>query len=116
MEDCVFCKIGSYELFKDLEYQSDEVVAFDDMAPVAPTHVLIIPRRHIASVEAVQKGDEMILGEMIMAAKEVAAKRGISEDGYKLLIRTGHHGGQEVPHLHLHLIGGAELHEEIRVK
>ena len=111
---CIFCKIAKKEILKDFAYEDSEIVAFPDIHPVAPVHILIIPKRHIESVNELQKEDRELAGNMILAAKGLARKLKISQDGYKLLFRTGKHGGQEVEHLHLHLIGGAKLYEEIR--
>jgi len=90
------------------------VVAFRDIHPIAPVHVLVIPKKHIESVTGISEEDEKLMGRMILAAKEIAEELKISEKGYKLLFRVGRHGGQEVGHIHLHLIGGARLKENIR--
>ena len=111
---CIFCQIVKKEIPKDVVYEDSEIGAFEDIHPVAPVHILIIPKRHIESVNELQKEDRELAGNMILAAKGLARKLKISQDGYKLLFRTGKHGGQEVEHLHLHLIGGAKLYEEIR--
>ncbi len=110
---CVFCKIVKGEIKTPLLYESDKVVAFEDIKPLAPVHILIIPRRHIPSMNEISAEDRELLGEMLQAGVKLARKRGIAENGYKLLIRTGADGGQEVPHIHLHLIGGAPLSEDI---
>lgn len=112
--DCIFCKIAEKKIDTKLRYEDDQIVAFDDIHPMAPVHVLIIPKKHIASINDVTKDDTLLLGNMIMAAKKIAEDLKITEGGYKLLFRTGKHGGQEVDHIHLHLIGGAPLHEDIR--
>lgn len=111
---CIFCKIAKKEIPKEFIYEDDYVVAFCDLHPIAPVHVLIIPKKHIASTNDLDEKDACLAGKLILAAKQIAADLQISEKGYKLLIRTGSDGGQEVPHVHLHLIGGARLHEEIR--
>ncbi len=113
MLDCIFCKIAKGEIKTDFLYESDKVVAFKDLHPLAPIHYLIIPKEHIASMNEMEKEQEPILGEMMLAAVKLAKEAGIDSGGYKLLIRTGHNGGQEVPHVHLHLIGGARLSEGI---
>ncbi|KKQ60287.1 MAG: Histidine triad (HIT) protein [Parcubacteria group bacterium GW2011_GWC1_38_22] len=89
-------------------------MAFKDIHPIAPVHILIIPKKHIASINDIEEGDVELLGKMIITARNIASELKISEGGYKLLFRTGKNGGQEVDHIHLHLIGGAALHEEIR--
>ena len=117
MEDCIFCKIAKKEIpVKNILFEDDLVIAFPDLHPIAPIHILVIPKEHVKSVNELTddgKG-EKIAGRLIMVAKSIAKEQGISEDGYKLLIRTGKHGGQEIPHLHLHLLGGAMLSEEIK--
>ena len=112
--DCLFCKIVRGELKTELVFEGDNVVAFRDIHPIAPVHVLIIPKKHISSMTELKEEDKAVLGEMLLAASKIAKEQGISDGGYKLLIRTGLHGGQEVPHIHLHLLGGARLSEGIR--
>ena len=113
MENCVFCKIAEGVISTDFLYESEHVLAFHDIHPIAPVHILIIPKTHIASVNDVEQSDQNVMGELFIAARTVAKKLQIAEDGYKLLIRTGVHGGQEVPHIHMHVIGGAQLTENI---
>lgn len=115
MDDCIFCKMINKEIPKEFEYEDDLVVAFSDIHPIAPVHMLIIPKEHIKSANELTEDEkgEKIAGRLIMVAKKIAKEKGIAEDGYKLLLRTGRHGGQEVPHIHLHLIGGASLSERI---
>lgn len=110
---CIFCKISAKEIPAEIVYEDKDVVAFNDIRPLAPVHVLVIPRRHIDTINHVTDKDRLLMGKIIMAAKKIAKKIGIDEGGYKLLFRVGDHGGQEVPHVHLHLIGGAPLHEDI---
>ncbi|MFC1756879.1 histidine triad nucleotide-binding protein [Patescibacteria group bacterium] len=114
MKDCVFCKIASGELPTELIYQSKNIVAFNDINPLAPVHVIIIPRLHIKTVDDLGKKDEHLAGEMILTAQKIARELKINEKGYKLLLRVKEHGGQEIDHLHLHLIGGAKLTENIQ--
>lgn len=103
---CAFCKILSGDAPATILYRDDQVTAFRDIHPIARTHILIIPNRHIASVNQLEAGDEALVGHMLMVAKELAVQEGVSENGYRLMINTGAHGGQTVPHLHLHLIAG----------
>lgn len=110
---CVFCKIARKEIPADIIYEDDLVVAFRDAHPIAPVHVLVIPKKHIESVADIKGGDEKLMGRLIIAAQKIAVDLKISENGYKLLFRIGRHGGQEVEHIHLHLIGGAKLKEII---
>jgi histidine triad (HIT) family protein len=112
--DCIFCKIINKEIPTEFLYEDDLVAAFFDTRPIAPVHILIIPKDHIESVADLKDGDERLAGRLIITAKKLAEKEGISKNGYKLLFRTGRHGGQEVPHIHLHLIGGAKLSENIK--
>mgnify|MGYP001148331874 CR=1 FL=1 len=112
--DCIFCKIANKEIPVDVVAERDNLIAFKDRNPIAPVHILIIPKKHIATINDLESGDAQLMGEMIVAAKEIANDLAISEKGYKLLFRVGEWGGQEVMHIHLHLIGGAKLYEEIR--
>lgn len=112
--DCIFCKIANKKLDAKIVFENKEITAFKDIHPIAPVHVLIIPKKHIPSINEVIEKDALLLGKMIVVAKNIANELGISEGGYKLLFRTGKNGGQEVDHIHLHLIGGAALHEDIR--
>ncbi len=114
MKNCLFCKIIKGEIPAEIIWQNDEIFAFKDIHPLAPVHILIIPKKHISSVIELQDSDEKLMGKMIMAAKMLAEKQGIAKNGYKLLFRVGSHGGQEVPHIHLHLLGGAKLSENIK--
>ena len=115
MPDCIFCKIAKKEISSEILFEDDFVVAFPDLHPIAPVHILVIPKEHIESVNELtgdEKG-ERIAGRLVLAAKKIAQEKGIGEDGYKLLIRTGSHGGQEISHLHMHLLGGSKLSEDI---
>lgn len=109
MTDCIFCKIISGEIPSQTLYQDDLATAFRDLHPVAPTHVLIVPNKHIASVNEVTPEDETLLGHLYSVAKQVAAEEAIQEQGYRLIVNTGPHAGQEIFHLHLHLIGGKRM-------
>lgn len=113
MKTCLFCKIVQGKIPTEILYEDSSVVAFADIHPLAPVHILVIPKEHIASVNDVTDAQGTVMGALIIAAKKLAQEKGIAEDGYKLLIRTGADGGQEVPHIHLHLIGGAPLTEDI---
>jgi len=113
-DGCVFCKIVKKEIPTEFLFEDDLVVAFRDIHPIAPAHILIIPKRHIASVADISEKDEKLMGRMVLAAKKIAEDLKISRGGYKLLFRVGEHGGQEVEHIHLHLIGGARLKENIQ--
>ncbi len=106
---CLFCQIARGEIPADIVYKGDGVTAFRDIAPQAPTHVLIIPDRHISGVAAMTPEDEPIVGRVIRIAGEVARNEGIEERGYRLVINQGHDAGQTVDHLHVHLLGGVVL-------
>jgi histidine triad (HIT) family protein len=103
---CPFCKILNGEAPSTILYHDEQVTAFRDIHPIARTHILVIPNRHIASVNEMEAADEALVGHMVMVAKGLAAQEGVAEDGYRLMINTGVHGGQTIPHLHLHLIAG----------
>jgi len=109
MSDCIFCKIISGEIPSQKLYQDELVTAFRDIRPVAPTHVLVIPNKHIPSVNEVTPEDETMLGHIYSVARQLAVQEGIQEQGYRLIVNTGPHAGQEVYHLHLHLIGGQRM-------
>jgi len=117
MEDCIFCKIANKEVPAKILYEDEWVIAFPDIHPITPVHILVIPRKHIESINDLTDNEEneKIMGRLIMAAREIAFNENIAEDGYKLLIRTGKDGGQEVPHIHLHLLGGGRMKENIGV-
>jgi histidine triad (HIT) family protein len=111
--DCVFCKIASGEILSKKVYEDDFVFAFYDLHPIAPIHILIIPKKHIASVNDFKEDDKDIMSSMFLAAKNIAQSLDFAEKGYKLLIRTGKDGGQEIPHLHMHLLAGGRLSDKI---
>ena len=104
--ECIFCRIISGEEPGRIIFRDDLVTAFRDVHPVATTHVLVVPNRHIASVNDLEAGDEPLLGHMVLVAKQLAEKEGLSKHGYRLIINTGAHGRQSVFHLHVHLVGG----------
>jgi len=108
-EQTLFSKIVSKEIPADILYQDDLVTAFRDITPKAPTHILIVTNKIIPTVDDVVAEDEAALGRMITVAAKLAKAEGISEDGYRLLINCKEHGGQEVYHIHMHLIGGRHL-------
>lgn len=103
--DCIFCNIINKEMSADVLYEDDKFVAFKDIKPSAPVHLLIVPKEHIASINDLDKKHCGMIGDMFLLAKKLAEEQGIS-DGYKLAFNTGRKGGQLVDHLHLHLMGG----------
>ena len=111
---CLFCQIANHQQKADIVYEDEQIVAFKDIHPLAPIHIVIIPVKHIPTIVDIKEEDIELLGKMIFVAKKIADDFGLSERGYKLLFRVKKYGGQEVDHIHLHLIGGAPLHEDIR--
>jgi histidine triad (HIT) family protein len=103
---CLFCKIVSGEASSHVVYRDDLVLAFHDTRPIASTHILIIPNRHLDSVNDLEPGDAGLIGHMVLVAKQIAAEQGISQSGYRLIMNTGADAGQTIRHLHLHLIAG----------
>jgi histidine triad (HIT) family protein len=108
-EETIFSKIIRKEISADILYQDDLVTAFRDINPRAPSHILIIPNKLIPTVNDVEESDELALGRMFTVAKKLAKEEGIAEDGYRLLVNCNSHGGQEVYHIHMHLVGGRPL-------
>ncbi len=109
MEPCIFCRIAKKEIPAKLLYESDEVVAFPDISPMAPIHILIIPKRHFAHLGELQDSDLGIVQEMFAAARSLAAQKGIQDKGYRLAMNVNREGGQTVFHLHLHLLAGRQM-------
>ena len=107
--DCLFCKIIAGEIPADIVYESDHAIAFRDINPQAPTHVLVIPRQHIATINDLQPGDEAVVGNLFLAAKQIAADEGIAEPGFRVAMNCNAAAGQTVFHLHLHVLGGRQL-------
>ena len=111
--ECVFCRIVAGELPGDILYQDDDVMAFRDINPLAPVHLLIIPKRHIASLAALADEETPIVGHMVRVANQLARQEGLAGKGYRLVISSGEDGGQVVPHLHMHLLGGRRLSDRL---
>ncbi len=107
--DCLFCKIIAGDIPADIIYESDTAIAFRDINPRAPTHVLIVPREHIATINDINPEQEAIVGSLFSAARAIAAQEGISDDGYRAVMNCNADAGQTVFHLHLHLLGGRIL-------
>lgn len=112
MEDCIFDKIVSGEVPADIVDEGERYIAFRDIDPIAPVHILIIPRERIVSMNDLEDRHRDVLADINLAAVKIAKAEGIAEDGYKFFIRTGQHGGQEVPYIHFHLVGGEQLNEK----
>jgi histidine triad (HIT) family protein len=109
MAENIFSKIINHELSADIVYEDDEVMAFRDINPQAPVHVLVVPKVEIATVNEIKPEQAVLIGKMVLAAQKIALGEGIAEDGYRLVINCNRHGCQEVFHLHLHLLGGRQL-------
>ena len=109
MSDCLFCRIVNREIPASIVYEDDRVVAFNDINPQGPTHVLVIPKRHIASLNDLTADDDQIVGELVRRAAAIADERGIAESGFRTVFNTNRGAGQTVFHIHLHLIGGRSL-------
>ncbi len=107
MDNCIFCKIARREIPSNKIYEDKEILAFNDINPAAPVHFLLIPKLHIDSLADVQDNHQNLLGKMLLLAQKLAKKQGC-EDGFRTIINTGRVGGQEVFHLHFHIIGGRE--------
>ncbi|MFC2044198.1 histidine triad nucleotide-binding protein [Chloroflexota bacterium] len=107
--DCIFCQIADGKAPGNIVYQDEQAIAFRDIHPITPTHLLIIPKKHIPSLAHLSETEAPLLGHMINIANQLAMTEGITETGYRLVINTGQQGGQLVPHLHMHLIGGRQL-------
>ena len=109
MSDCLFCKIVNGEIPADIVFESDTAVAFRDISPQAPTHVLIIPRKHIATINDIDDDDQAIVGSLFSAARDVARQEEIADNGYRVVMNCNEDAGQTVFHIHLHLLGGRPM-------
>lgn len=106
---CLFCKIVKSEIPATILYEDHEIIVLRDIAPQAPTHLLVIPKQHIATINDADPEHALLLGHMVLVAKKIAADEGISDDGYRLVFNVNSQGGQAVYHIHLHLLGGRQL-------
>jgi histidine triad (HIT) family protein len=109
MTDCIFCKIAAGKIPADIVYQNDNVVVFKDLSPQAPVHLLAIPRQHISTINDLKASDANSMGQLFLAAKEVASDAGLGESGYRTVMNCGEGAGQSVFHVHLHILGGRAL-------
>src|SRR3990167_1477705 len=109
MNDCLFCKIANKEMATDLIYEDDVLVAFHDISPKAPTHILIIPKKHIATPNDIEEEDCQLIGKLMLTARKLAADLGFCEKGYRLVMNCNTQGGQAVYHIHLHLLAGRQM-------
>ena len=108
-DDCLFCRIAAGELGTNMVIETERVVAFDDIAPQAPVHVLVVPKRHVVSARDLSRDDDGLWGEMLEVANRAASERGVADSGYRLVTNAGPDSGQEVFHLHIHVLGGKRL-------
>jgi histidine triad (HIT) family protein len=106
---CLFCRIAAEEIPSKCVYSDDHVYAFHDINPAAPTHILVIPRKHLSSVCDAETEDETLMGKLLLAGQQIAKDQGLAGDGFRLVINTGDKGGQTVHHIHLHILGGRQL-------
>ena len=109
MDNCLFCKIVAGDIPTDTVYENDQVLAFRDIDPKAPTHILIIPKEHISTTNDLAEAHKTLMGEMLLAAKEIAGQEGIADSGYRTIFNCNSDGGQTVYHIHLHLLGGRQM-------
>lgn len=107
--DCIFCKIANKEIPSTIVYEDEDIIAFNDVNPEAPVHILVIPKKHIASLEAAQPEDAQLLGKILLTIQHIAREQGIAADGYRVVNNCGDLGGQTVHHMHFHLLGGREM-------
>jgi histidine triad (HIT) family protein len=107
---CLFCNLVRGEINSDIVYEDDDVIAFRDINPQAPHHILVIPRRHIATLNDTKPEDTVLIGKLTLTAQQVAKEIGVAEDGYRLVMNCNRHGGQTVFHVHLHLLAGRPMH------
>ena len=113
MEDCLFCKIIKGEIPSSKVYEDDEILAFNDINPAAPIHILVIPKKHITSLAHMAKEDEVIVGKIYGVINKIAEEQGFKENGYRVIVNCGKDAGQEVMHLHFHVLAGAKFGDKI---
>ncbi len=113
MENCIFCKIIKGEIPSTKVYEDDEILAFKDIQPAAPIHILVIPKKHIPSLVQLEKEDEILVGKIYTVINKIAEEQGVLNKGYRVIVNCGKDGGQEVGHLHFHLLAGKSLGEKI---
>lgn len=109
MTDCLFCKVRDGEIPSETVYENDDILAFKDVNPQAPTHILIVPRKHISSVNDLEDEDAEIMGKMLLAAQDIASFEGVAAGGYRLVVNCNADAGQTVFHIHMHLLGGRNM-------
>ena len=107
--DCIFCKIAQKEIPSAIVYEDEDVIAFNDLNPEAPVHVLVIPKKHIENLTTATEEDQQLLGKIMLTIQKIAVEQGIAENGYRVVTNCGVQGGQTVMHMHFHLMGGREM-------
>ena len=113
MQDCIFCKIINKEIPSNIVYEDEELLAFNDIAPAAPIHILVIPKRHIVSLATMENEDYELISKIYRTIDDIAEKEGFKEKGYRVIVNCGEDGCQEVKHLHFHILGGKKLGTKI---
>lgn len=113
MEDCLFCKIIKGEVPSKKVYEDEEILAFNDINPAAPIHILVIPKKHINSLVEIEKEDEILIGKIYGVINKIAEEKGFKENGYRVIVNCGKDAGQEVMHLHFHVLAGAKFGDKI---
>ncbi len=113
MEECIFCKIVRKEIPADIVYEDDEILVFNDIKPVTPIHMLVIPKKHIESIVDIEDLDKELMGKICLKIKEVAKLKKIDENGFRVVVNCGENGGQMVKHLHFHILAGKKLSDKI---
>ncbi|MEI3395186.1 MAG: histidine triad nucleotide-binding protein [Clostridia bacterium] len=113
MEDCLFCKIIKGEIPSTKVYEDEDILAFNDINPAAPIHILVIPKKHIESLAHMQKEDEAIVGKIYGVINKIAEEKGFKDNGYRVIVNCGRDAGQEVMHLHFHVLAGAKFGDKI---
>lgn len=109
MDDCIFCKIIKREIPSSIVYEDNEIIAFRDVNPQAPIHILVIPKKHISSLVDLKEEDEIVVGKIYTVINKIAEQEGIDKKGFRVIVNCGEDGGQEVKHLHFHILGGRKL-------
>ncbi len=109
MQDCIFCKIAKKEIPSDIVFEDDKALAFRDLNPQAPVHILVIPKKHFDNLLAFESSDSALLGHLCLCATQIARQEGIAEDGFRIVVNCNEQGGQTVSHVHVHLLGGRNM-------
>jgi histidine triad (HIT) family protein len=107
MDGCIFCKIASKKIKSDVVFENEDIIAFSDAAPQAPVHILVVPKEHIERIE--QVNDYSVISSVFEAVNRIALEKGLTKNGFRVVVNSGDHGGQAVPHLHFHLLGGRRM-------